>query len=167
MNGTTREAAQELGGWKAPAAMTAAYNETRTGEVSPEMGAAVAEARAVLDVTPFIGDRDRDARPDGDGALGSDCGAQVRVSFHRIFSLKEYLAPIVLPPARENFRSLMGRRVRLLDSSDSQGRAILSWGAEFSAASRVYGSSDPRSAVQMLRSCSVVGAGVEKRPLRM
>ena len=60
MNGMTREAAQELSGWKSPAVMKAVYNRTRLDEVLPEMRAAVAKACAKLDVTAFVEDLDRD-----------------------------------------------------------------------------------------------------------
>ena len=48
MNGMTREATQELGGWKSPAVMENLYNKTRSEEVAPEMRAAVSAACAIL-----------------------------------------------------------------------------------------------------------------------
>ena len=44
--GMAREATQELGGWKSPAVMGSVYVKARSGEVAPEMRAALAKASA-------------------------------------------------------------------------------------------------------------------------
>ena len=120
------------------------------------MRAVVVKACAVWEVTSFVEDLDRDACPVSDDALGSDSGAQARARFRRFSSLSWRLAQIVVLPIRENFWSLMGRRVRMLDLSDSRRRVILSWGADFRAALKVYRSADPQSMVQMLVGTNVL-----------
>ena len=130
------------------------------------MGAAVVKACAVLEVTSCVEGLDRDVCPASNDALGSDGGAQVRIWFRRFCSLKEYLAPIVVLPTRDNFWSLMGRRGHKLDLSDSLRRAIFSWGVDSRAASKVYRSADPQSTVQIRDEDSAVGAGGDERPRR-
>ena len=66
MNGMTREASQQRGGWKSPAGMEYVYNKTHSEEVVPE-----AKACAVLDVTSFLGDLDREVCAHVDEILGS------------------------------------------------------------------------------------------------
>ena len=71
MNGMTREATQGLGGWKPPAVIENVYKETRSEGAVPKMRAAASKARAVLDVTSFVEDLDREVCADGDETLGS------------------------------------------------------------------------------------------------
>ena len=74
--------------------------------------------------------------------------------------------PIVVLPIRENFWSLKGRRVRMLDLSDSQRRVIFSWGTDFRAALKVYRSADPQLVGQIRDGDSAVFARGDKRPRR-
>ena len=97
----------------------------------------------MLGVTAFVEDLDRDLCPDSDDFLGPDAGSQVRARFHRVCSLKKFLVPAAAVSARENFRSLMGRRLRLLSLSDSPTRAISSRGADFRVGEDRIRSSDP------------------------
>ena len=150
----------------------------------------------MLGVTAFVEDLDRDLCPDSDDFLGPDVGSQVRfhrgaptwgptrgpdvgpdARFHRVCSLKKFLVPAAAVSARENFRSLMGRRLRLLGLSDSQTRAISSRGADFRVgedrirssdpklgSGEVRRRSDPQSAIQERNRGAAVEASVEKRP---
>ena len=144
--------------------MEAVYNKTRTEEVSPEAQAAVAQACAVLGVTSFVADLDGDVCPDGGEFLGPDEGSRERVWFHCFCTLEESLVPTAVLPIRENFWSLMGRRVRPLSLSDSQERALLSWGADFRVALRAYRISDPQSAMHRRNRGAAAEAGVARRP---
>ena len=78
MNGVTRDATQERGGWKSPAVMEAGHSRTRYEEVLPEMQAPVAKACAVFGVTALVEDADGALRPDSLEVFGPDNGAQVR-----------------------------------------------------------------------------------------
>ena len=64
VNGTPREATQELGGWKSPAVMESVYTKTRPEEVAPEMRAAAEQARRALEVERFVSDLDREVSAD-------------------------------------------------------------------------------------------------------
>ena len=147
MNGMTREAAQDTGGWTSPAVVEAVCNNTRTEEVLPEMRSVVTKACAVVDVASFVEDGrtdsfevcpdsvvrgevassvvDWDVCPDSYEVLGPDGGARARARYHRFCFLEEYLVPLAPLPIRDNFWSSMGRRVRLLNLSDSRRRVVL------------------------------------------
>ena len=88
----------------------------------------------------------------------------MRAWFRRFCSLKEYPVPAGVLPIRDNFWSLVGRRVRLLSLSDSQRRVVLFRATDFRAALKVYRSLDPQSAVPARARDAAVGAGVDKRP---
>ena len=81
MNGRTREATQELEGWKSPAVLEAVYNGTPSEEVLPEMRAAASNACAILDFTASVEYLDSEVFPGGDEFLGPDQGSRVRVRF--------------------------------------------------------------------------------------
>ena len=83
-------------------------------------------------VAALVEDLGRGLCPDSDKFLGPDKGTQVRVWFHRICSLKGFLAPAAGPgesansgkfsfvlPTRENCRPLMGGRASLLSLPES------------------------------------------------
>ena len=82
-NGMTRGAAQELRGWKSPASMGAVYDKTRSWEVPPKIRAAATNACAMLDVTAFVEDLDRDPCSCCGEFLGPDKGTVVHVWSHR------------------------------------------------------------------------------------
>ena len=167
MNGMTRAAAQELGGRKSLAVMEAVFSQTRTEEAFQGMRAATTRACTVLGVMSCVQDLDRDVCPDSDEVLRPDRGAQARAWFHRFCSLRENLVPMVVLPIRDNFWSLMGRRVRVLNSSDSRRRVRFGLGADFRAALKASRSSEPQSAVQVRGRAAAVGAGVGKRHRHM
>ena len=87
MNGMTRGATQEPGGWKPPAVMESVYNKSRCEEVVPEMRAAVPKAFAIVEVTSSVGDLDREARAYGDDVLGSEKGPPSESGFI-VFALR-------------------------------------------------------------------------------
>ena len=119
---------QELGGWKSPVVMGGAFTKARQEEVAPEMRAAVAKACPAFEVTSFVGDLDRDVRADGEEAAGSEKGRAASIWSHRACSLREFLAPVVVLPIRDNFWAPMGRHVRLLNLSDSALKVSVAWG---------------------------------------
>ena len=126
------------------------------------MRAAVSKACAVLDGTSFVEDLGRDVCAGGDGILSSEGGSFMRIWF-RLCALRGNLTPMVALPIRENFWSLLGRRMTLLNLSDSQRRVALSWGADFRAALKVYHSTDPQGAVYFGGRDSAVESSSEKR----
>ena len=79
VNGVAREATQDLGGWKSQAVMEVVYTNVRSGEVVPEMRAAVAKACAVLEVSSFREDVHWGLGPGGDEVPSSVRGAAARV----------------------------------------------------------------------------------------
>ena len=105
MHGMTREVTQEPGDWKSPSAMENVYNRTRAEDVAPEMRAAVSKARAILEVTSFGENLDREVCPDSDEMLGPKKESFVRIWFRLFCSVREYLVPISAIPIRENFWS--------------------------------------------------------------
>ena len=127
------------------------------------MRSTVYKACAVLYVASFVEELGREVRAGGDEILGSEKGSFVRISFHRFCSLRGYLVPMTVLPIRENFWSRMGRRVRLLDLSDSQRWVALYRGTDFRAALKVHRSTDPHSAVQVRTRDSAVKSSTEKR----
>ena len=139
------------------------YKKARCEEVVPGMRAAVSKACAVLDGTSFVEDLNRDVRASGDEMLSSEEGSFMRIWFHRFCTLRGNLAPMVALPIRGNFWSLLGRRMTLLNLSDSQRRVALSWGADFRAALKVYHSTDPQGAVYFGGRDSAVESSSEKR----
>ena len=105
-NGMARGATQELGGRKCGKV----YGKARPEEVAPEMRAALTKASAGLEVELFVKDLDREVRADASEALGSEEGAEARAWLHRFRSIRHLVAPAI----RNNFWSLMARRVRSL-----------------------------------------------------
>ena len=145
MTGMAREATQGLGGWKSPAIMESVCTEVRSGEVVPEMRSAVAKPCNALEVTSFVEDPYRDVGSESDDAFGLLMGAAARIWCYRFTSLREFLAPEIVIPIRDNFLALMGRRVRLLNLSDSQRRALLLRAREFRLALKSFRNKEPAS----------------------
>ena len=79
MNGVSRKATRELGGWKTPGAMENVHNKATSEEVAPEMRSTINEACKLLDARAFPVDLDDDSCLDGEEAVGSDTGAAVCV----------------------------------------------------------------------------------------
>ena len=83
VNGMAREATQELGGRKSPAAMEGVYARARSEEVIPEMRSAVAKACARLEVERFVRDLDHVICAESSELLGAGQGAEARVCRQR------------------------------------------------------------------------------------
>ena len=109
------------------------------------MRSAVAKACNLREVTSFVEDLDRDAGSESDGSLVSFKGAAARIWRYRFTTLREFLAPEIVVPARDNFLASMGRRVRLLNLSDSQRWAVLSRAREFRLALKSFRKKEPAS----------------------
>ena len=114
----------------------------RSGEVVPEMRAALSKACAGLEVGLLVKDLDRDVCVESSEALGAEKGAEARIWFHRFRSVRELRVPAVALPARGNFWSLMVRRVRSLNLSDRQREEMLLSGSEYRAAWNLFRSPD-------------------------
>ena len=96
---------------------------------------AAANAGNVLAATSFVEDLDRDVGSDSEDAPGLLKGAAAQIlRSGPDLALREFLAPEIVIPIRDNFPALMGRRVRLLNLSDSQRRVILYWARAFRSA---------------------------------
>ena len=149
MNGMAREAAQELGGWKSPAVMGSVHTKVRSGEAVPEMRSAAAKPCDVPDATSFVEALDRDVGSESDDTLGLWKGAAARIRRYRLTSLREFLAPEIVIPARDNVLALMGRRVRLPNLSDSQRRAVQFRARGFRLALRSFRNKEPASFPQV------------------
>ena len=87
MDGMSRGATQELGGWRTPGVMETVHNKALTEEVAPEMRPAIKKARSWMDAQALVVDLDSDSCSDGEEAVGSEEGAAVRVWFHRFCAL--------------------------------------------------------------------------------
>ena len=145
VNGMAREATQELGGRKSPAVMEGVYTKARSEEVAPEMRAAVAMARAGLEVERFVWGLGRDVCVDASEALGAEKGAGARVWRRRFRLARDLLAPSAVLPIRGDFWSLMGRRVRALKLATRQTEEVLPRGSSFRSELRRYRSEDPHN----------------------
>ena len=143
VNGMAREAAQELGGRESPAVMEGVRAKARSEEVAPEMRTAAAKACAGLEVERFARDLGRDVYVDSSEALGEERGAEARVWRHRFRFARDLLAPSAVLPIREDFWSLMGRRVRALKLTTRQMQEALSRGSPFRSELRQYRNEDP------------------------
>ena len=108
------------------------------------MRAAAAEACAGLEVERFVRDLGRDVCVDSSEALGSEQGAEARVWRRRFRLVRDLLAPSAALPTREDFWSLMGRRVRALNLTTHQMKEALSRGSSFWSELRRYRSEEPR-----------------------
>ena len=155
MAGMAREATRGLGGWKSPAVMESVYTEVRSGEVVPEMRSAVAKPCNALEVTSFAEDPDRDVGSEGDDACGLLMGAAARIWCYRFTSLREFLAPEIVIPIRDNFL--------LLNLSDSQWRAVLLRAREFRLALRSYRNKEPASLAQVRATDAAVSSSPGKK----
>ena len=109
------------------------------------MRSAAAKACNVLAATSFVEDLCRGVGSEGEEALGLLKGAAARIWRYRFATLREFLAPEIVIPIRDNFLALMGRRVRLLNLSDSQRRAVLLGAAESRLALKSARSKEPAS----------------------
>ena len=147
-NGMSRQGTRELGGWKTSTVVESVYKEARPEEVAPEMRSDINNARIFFGVQAFVVDLGDDSCVDGEEAAGSDKGATVRVWSHRFWSLKGYLTPPVAFPFRDNFLGFQCRRVRRLGLSDTRKRFLLSRGADFRDALKVYKNADSEVLVQ-------------------
>ena len=107
------------------------------------MRPAVARACAGLEAERFVGDLDHDICAEASGALGTERGAEARIWRQRFRSARGLLAPSVVLPIREDFWSLMGRRVRALKLPTHQSREVLSWGSSRRAELKRYRSEEP------------------------
>ena len=124
--------------------------------VVPEMRSAVARACNASEVTSFVEDIGRDVGPEGDDTLGLLKGAAAQIWPHRFSALRQALVPEAVGPIRDNFLALMGRRVRLLNLSASQGRAALLRARDFRLALRSFRSTEPARLVRVrVRGASV------------
>ena len=103
MDGMSRGATQEPGGWRTPGVMEAVYNKASSEEVARGMRSAINKARSLMDAQAFVVDLDSDSCSDGEEAVGSAGGAAVRVWFHRFCALEAYLKPSIVFAIRGNF----------------------------------------------------------------
>ena len=166
VNGMSREATQELAGWKSPAVVEGVYTKARSEEVVPEMRAAVAKACAGLEVERFARDLDRDVCAQGSEALGAERGAEARIWRRRFRSVRELLAPSVVLPIMEDFWLLAGRRVRALKFPTRQIRKVLPWGSSFRPERKRYRSADPHNVVRTRKREAAVSSAPDKRTRR-
>ena len=125
--------------------MGGVYAKGRSEEVAPEMRAAGAKACAGLEVERFVRDLGRDVCVDSSEALGSEQGAEARVWRRRFRLVRDLLAPLAVLPIREDFWSLMGRRVRALKLTTCQMQEVLSRGSSFRSELRRYRSEGPHN----------------------
>ena len=167
---TRRLELEELGAWqfrvrrrKNSALMEAMYTKAFSGEVVPAMRSAISRACTLLDAPAFVVDLDNDSCLEGKEDVGSDRGAAVRVWFRRSCSLKEYLEASIVLPIRGNFLGFLGKRVRLLGLSGTQKRVILSRGANFRAALKVFKMSDSQVVAQVRDREAAADPRVNKR----
>ena len=103
----------------------------RSEEVIPEMRSAVAKACARLEVGRFVRDLDHVICAELSEVMGSEPGAGARVWRQRFRSVRDLLVPSVVLPVREDFWSLVGRRVKALILSVHQSREVLSRGSSY------------------------------------
>ena len=164
MNGMAREAAQELGGWKSPAVTESVYTNVRPGEAVPEMRSAAAKACNVLEATSFVAALDRDVGSESDDTLGLRKGAAARIRRYRFTTLREFLAPEIVIPARDNFLALMGRRARMPNLSDSQRRAVQFRARGFRLALWRFRSKEPASLPRVRAMDAAVPSSPGKKP---
>ena len=155
MSSMAREAAQELGGWKSPAVTESVYTNVRPGEAVPEMRSAAAKACNVLEATSFVEALDRDVGSEGDDAMGLLRGATARIWRYRCITLREFLAPEIVIPIRDNFL--------LLNLSDSQWRAVLLRAREFRLALRSFRNKEPASLARVRATDAAVSSSPGKK----
>ena len=105
-NGMSREATQDLGGWKTPGVMENARNKARSKAVVPEVRPAINKASTLLGAQASPVDLDNASRVNGEEVVGSDIGAPVRVWFRRLSALEEYFMPPSAFPIRVDCRVL-------------------------------------------------------------
>ena len=129
----------------------------------PEMRSAAAKACNVLEATSFVEDLGRDVDSESDDALGLLEGAAARILRYRLSTLRESLAPEIVIPARDNFLALMGRRVRLLNLSDSQRRAVLLRAREFRLALKSFRNKEPASLARVRATDAAVSSSPGKK----
>ena len=131
MNGMSREATQEFGGWETPGAIENEYTKDWSEEVEPEMRSAIKKARA--DVCGRFG---RQFVPRQRGC----CWFRKRGSRSCLVSsfctLKAYLKPSIVLPIRDNFPGTLGRRVRRLGLSGVPKICYLTAWGRFSCGSQ-------------------------------
>ena len=75
-------------------------------------------------------------------------GAAVRAWFRQCCALREYLAPAFVPPIRDKFLGIPGRRARRLGLPDGQKRVVMSRGTDFRAAPKAHKRADPEVLAQ-------------------
>ena len=103
------------------------------------MRTAAAKACAGLEAERFVRDLGRDVCVDSSEALGAERGAEARVWRHRFRFVRDLLAPSAVLPIREDFWSLMGRRVRSFKLTAHQVQE----GPSFKSELRRYRNEDP------------------------
>ena len=164
VNGMPRETTQDLGGWKSPAVMEGVYVRARSEEAIPEMRDAVSRACRGLEVERFVTDLDREVCAEASEAMGTEAGAEARVWCHHFRSVRDLLVPAVVLPIREDFWSLMGRRVRSLRLNIHQSREILSWGSAFRAELKRYKGCNPQSVARANKREAAASDSLSKAP---
>ena len=92
--------------------------------------------------------------------------AAARIWFRRFCSLRDSLAPVVVSPTCDIFWTLIGRRVRSLNLSDSQRRTVFLWARDFRSAVKVFRNSDPTSPAQTREGDTADSASPRRRPRR-